>query len=231
MTGRNARRSPGGGASDQKNSTRPATRAHVLARRQASRKPRTEIEALREQLLSVARCQPEADQTERGRAEQAAREAYNRSWQIYKVRLDDPEARTLHEQAVKQWRAALGRLYSPEFEKAYGLVRDADPAGLETTIRFLEEDPICFRSGYIKADLLRFITRFDMSAQDAARLRSVILSVVDRRDGREFRAYCRLARKLDSAELRQELARRLAHTDANVRRRAAWVLAACEQPR
>jgi hypothetical protein len=163
--------------------------------------------------------------------EQAAREAYNRSWQVYKTRREDLEARTLHEQAVQQWHAALGRLYSAELGKAYGLVRDADPAGLETAIRFLEEDPLCFRSGYIKADLLRFLTRFDLTERVADRLRIVILSVVERRYGREFRAYCRLARKLDSAEFRQELERRLAHPDPNVRRRAGWVLAACEQAR
>jgi hypothetical protein len=162
--------------------------------------------------------------------EQAAREAYNAAWQVYKRHLNDPEARALYEEAVERWHTALSVLYSPGFLEACDLVRGGDPAGLEPVIAFLEEDSHCFRSGYIKADLVRFITRLDLSPEHAARLRNVVLQIVDRRDGREFRHYCRLARKVRTPEFQEELSKRLLCRDPNVRRRARWVLQACEHP-
>ena len=80
-------------------------------------------------------------------------------------------------------------------------------------------------------------------------MQSVVLNMVDRRDGREFRTYCRLAHKVDSPELREQLGYRLtrawpsagsltddlpalmlaAQRDRDIRRRARWVLEALEQ--
>ena len=53
--------------------------------------------------------------------------------------------------------------------------------------------------------------------------------MVDRRNGREFRAYKQLACKVDAPELRAQLDHRLAHTDPAVRQRARWVLEALAQ--
>jgi len=58
----------------------------------------------------------------------------------------------------------------------------------------------------------------------ASRLRQVVLNLVDQRDGREFRWYCRLARHIDGPDLRNQLERRLRDANGNVRRRAGWVL-------
>jgi hypothetical protein len=96
--------------------------------------------------------------------------------------------------------------------------------GVESVITFLEKDPWTFGSGYAKADMIRLLRKLDLTPKQEERLRKVLLTVVDKRDRREFRHYCRLACKLDSPELRRELTRRLRSTDEGVSRRARWML-------
>ncbi len=96
--------------------------------------------------------------------------------------------------------------------------------GVEFTITFLEKDPWTFGSGYAKADMIGLLRKLNLTRKQGDRLRKVLLTVVDKRDRREFRHYCRLARKLDSPELRSELARRLRSADEGVSRRARWML-------
>jgi hypothetical protein len=96
--------------------------------------------------------------------------------------------------------------------------------GAEGMIEFLEKDKWTFGSGYAKADLIRLLRKLDLKPAQAERLRRVVLAVVDGRDRREFRHYCRLACKLDSRRLREELMRRLEDENEVVRRHARWVL-------
>ena len=95
---------------------------------------------------------------------------------------------------------------------------------VDAAIKFLEKDEWEFGSGYVKADLIRLVKKLDLRPDQADRLRRVLLAVVDDRDRREFRAYCRLASKLDSEQLRNELALRLEGEDDGIRRRAQWML-------
>ena len=93
----------------------------------------------------------------------------------------------------------------------------------------LEADPFFFRTGYEKAMLIRAIKPSMLTPSDIRRLQNVVLSLVDRRDERDFRAFCRLARKVDGPELREGLAQRMTSSDPplidlDVRRRARWVL-------
>lgn len=133
--------------------------------------------------------------------------------------------------AVETWRTAIDRAYPPGFWDALEAVRRGERSGLEAMIEFLEADPWFFRSGYIKAIVLSAIKRFAFEPDEAERLRRVVLDVVDRRDGREFRDYCRLARRIATPEFRSELEGRAAWTplsDPAVARRARWVLAALD---
>lgn len=134
--------------------------------------------------------------------------------------------------SIVEWKARVGEFwaamhafYPEEFWEAYDGLKAGDPATVDVGIAFLEADPICHRSGYIKADLLRFLGRVPLTAAQADRLRAIILAVAATRDGREFRRYCALARKLDTAAFRRQL-RELAESDDDsaVRRRAGWVL-------
>lgn len=127
------------------------------------------------------------------------------------------------------WKAAVNAAYPPGFAEDFARLKQGDKTGLETAIRFLEADPFFFGTGYVKKKLIRFIKPPMLSSADAARLRNVVISMVDKRHDREFRAFCRLARKVDAPELRTELTRRLESDERDVRRRARWVLEALEQ--
>ena len=98
-------------------------------------------------------------------------------------------------------------------------------SGIESAIVFLEEDPIFFRSGYLKANLLKILSRVELKNSQMARLRKVALAIVDKKDCREFRWYCRLACKVQSPELKNELQQRMNSEDNNIKRRARWMLA------
>ena len=139
----------------------------------------------------------------------------------------DPAYRT-------DWSAKAGWAH----EMSHGLYTDAlwtalaeatsgQADGLEYLVRFLEADPWCHRSGYVKQQVITAITRLDLAPPSASRLRKTLLAVVDDpRHRREYRAYCRLARRLATPELRAELEARLTHPSAAIRRHATWVLAA-----
>ncbi len=143
----------------------------------------------------------------------------------------DLRAREIHASLVELFRETVAQACPPAFRQpdpGWGLT---SAAGLESAVSYLEADPWYFRSGYLKAELIRKIRRLELPPGLADRLLHVVLAAVDMRDRREFREYCRLARKLDSPELRGELSSRLRHEDPAVRRRARWALDACEKPR
>jgi hypothetical protein len=130
------------------------------------------------------------------------------------------------ESKVEVFWAAMRAAYPPEFWDSYERLKAGDHDCADDAIAFLEADPMCQRSGYIKADLLRFLGRLSLSEAQAQRLRDVILHVTATRDAREFRRYCTLAQRLDTPTFRSRLAELAATDDRAVRRRAGWVLAA-----
>jgi hypothetical protein len=137
------------------------------------------------------------------------------------------------DRAAAVFHAALAAAYPPGFWAAVGENGEelgrGDPAATELAVLFLEADPWFFRSGYVKADLIRRLKRLALSPSIAERLRQVVLAAVDGRDRREFRHYCRLARRVATPELVAALAERRGSPDPGVRRRSAWVLAALDR--
>ncbi|MEP7284647.1 MAG: hypothetical protein ABI947_02625 [Chloroflexota bacterium] len=130
---------------------------------------------------------------------------------------------TARTKLLKVWRTAIANAYPPGFWEDFEQLRNRNSTGLPIAIEFLEADPWFFRTGYVKEKLIRYILRLDLSASDAARLRKVVIAAVDQRYRREFRDYCRLARKVDAPELRQALHERLTHENTDIRRRAQWM--------
>ncbi len=119
--------------------------------------------------------------------------------------------------------------YSWDFRESIELLRGGDATQKEAAIAFLEADPWFHGSGYDKTVIIRALKPPMLKPSDIRRLQSVVLSLVDRRDDRDFHAFCRLAAKSDGPELRDGLTRRLNSTDADIRRRARWVLEALAQ--
>ena len=78
--------------------------------------------------------------------------------------------------------------------------------GVDELIEYLEKDEWKFGSGYAKAYIIRMLGKIDLKYTQAERLRRVVLAVVEGRDRREFRHYCRLVSpsrkgKYDNREL------------------------------
>lgn len=117
-------------------------------------------------------------------------------------------------------------MYTSELEALPGVLRSGDPAAIEAGVVFVEADPRCFRSGYLKERLLRGLRHAPLTAGQAERLTRALLHAVDDSDRREFAQWCRLAAvRLDRRVVDAELQRRVEqHADPEVRRRAAWML-------
>ncbi len=133
----------------------------------------------------------------------------------------------------QEWQAACRHSHEAHDRLAFpgGLARgmrllaEGNPATIEESIRFLEADPWFFRSGYIKAEIIRRLRRAPLSPAQVGRLQQVILARVAGRDTREFRWYCRLARVVSDPDFRREV-ERLSHSPADpIARRARWVAA------
>jgi hypothetical protein len=134
--------------------------------------------------------------------------AYEKAVETYweTLRSADPERYARHFPRCMEMEAA----YPRGFAQASEQLRRGAVNALELPVRFLESDPWVQGSGYTKEWLIRHINRLNLPPDYVQRLQRVVLAVIDKADGRrEFRSYCRLARKVDSAEFRQELERRL----------------------
>lgn len=118
--------------------------------------------------------------------------------------------------------------YDWDFWRDMELLRGGDETRLEAAVAFLEADPWFHGSGYAKEDIIPGVCRLALPSNVASRLQAVVLNIVEHRHGREFRAFCRLARKVDSLELREELGRCSASDDPTVSRRARWMLEALQ---
>ena len=163
---------------------------------------------------------------ERGRAVTEAHRLYNESFQLSKFFPMDPDLSQACMEAHRLWYTAIENAYLPSFGEDVERLRTGDASGMEGAVAFLEADPLFYRTGYIKSKLIRYIKRPMLTPEHMRRLQQVVLAVVDKRDDRDFRAYCRLARKVDAPALREQLMRRLAHDDPKIRRRARWVMEA-----
>jgi len=126
-------------------------------------------------------------------------------------------------EAVPRFHEAMSQLYDELYEIAAQL-KEGSLEARELAIQYLEADPWCFRSGYMKETLLDRLRNQELAPAEAERLRKVILGVIDKGDRREFKFYARLSKKLDDPRLRQDLLDRLRGTDAGIARRALWVL-------
>jgi len=139
----------------------------------------------------------------------------------------DAEVRAVWNEALSKFWMARERATPPGFWDDFERLKQRDINGLESGIAFLEADPYFFRSGYIKEWISTFVRRLPLDDSQQQRLRRVVLHIVETRDGREFRFFCRLARRVADDELRHELQKLLQHEDRDIRRRATWMLNYC----
>ena len=142
----------------------------------------------------------------------------------------DAEGRARWEEAAREWHEAMSLLYPQDFRDALERLRLGQADAIEPAIVFLEADPWAFRTGYAKETILRYLKRAEFHGDQAGRLRAVVLHAVDVGDRREFRGYCKLARRVVDDRLRSQLLTRLRSTDPGIARRALWMLDAISEP-
>lgn len=151
-------------------------------------------------------------------------------WITFTRRARSPADRAAWELACRRFRENHDRLAFPGgLARGMASLAAGDLTTIETSIRFLEADPWFFRSGYIKAEILRRLRRAELTPVQVARLRRVILARIAGRDTREFRWYCRLARTIADSEFLAEIERLHSSSVAAIARRAGWVAAQIRQ--
>lgn len=153
------------------------------------------------------------------RAHRAVHEAHA----AYRKNPTDPALKAAWEDATAAFHQIL-TTYPAGFWRALDAVNAGETAGLVEVLAFLEADPWCFRSGYAKSAALKAVTRVALDDHAVQRLQAVVLAAVDGRDRREFRWYCRLARRVLTPEFEAALHARLDDPDPDIQRRARWVL-------
>lgn len=77
--------------------------------------------------------------------------------------------------------AALLAMYPPEDEARIKSLARGDPQAVAWALVFLEADPRCFRAGYVRERLVRYLARMldRLSDQDHRRLGAILLAAVD----------------------------------------------------
>lgn len=125
--------------------------------------------------------------------------------------------------AVDNFNRAITEAYPPGFWSAYEQLKAKDIEGLEIAITFLENDPWFFRSGYVKQELITLICKVPIASSQQKRLASVVMNAIQGHDRREFRMYCKLARRIVSDEMRREIKDIVDGSTGDTNRRAQWV--------
>jgi len=95
------------------------------------------------------------------------------------------------EEACKQFNAYI-TVFSPLLMKIYNEKYLSNQDVIEFTISYLEVDPMYFRSGYIKEEMLRKIKRTSLNEKQKYRLRNLLYNAVEERASREYKRYCSL---------------------------------------
>jgi len=164
------------------------------------------------------------DQTQRASRAEQCRILCNQAYNLYNREKYRDAERQLWERAAALFHKAVSEAYPANFWEDYNNLKKGDLAGLEAGITFLENDPFFLRSGYVKADLLKFISYMKVPEKYSSRLKNILLDAVSRRGGREFRHYCRLTKFIDREILRKDLAALAKASDPGISRRALWVI-------
>jgi hypothetical protein len=141
----------------------------------------------------------------------------------YKARKASPAAMEAWRQACDRFR----RYQSPvigQIERVYkeGLAHDRSLR--DFAITFLQVEPMYFRSGYVKAELLHRLKSIRLDRDEAARVAEVLVDAIRRRGQREFLSYCRLAAALRQPEVMAEAASLAASPDGRIASRARMML-------
>lgn len=108
--------------------------------------------------------------------------------------------------------------------RAMSLLAKKDPGTIELVVQFLEADPWFFRSGYLKADMIKPLRQASLNGDQRNRLQQVIIARIQGQETpREFRWYCRLAPFVSDQSFEQQVAGFAEAAGSVQSRHALWV--------
>lgn len=119
--------------------------------------------------------------------------------------------------------------YPAGFPELVDRLQAGELEAVAPAVAWLDSDPFCRFSGYEKERIMRYLARSKLSTKQAATIRALLLRVIQRGGRPEFRMACRLARRVEDREFRDALRSFAELDDPGVRKRAGWMLAACER--
>jgi hypothetical protein len=112
--------------------------------------------------------------------------------------------------ATKRLEKAIRAFYAP-FTGLGRAIRAGERDAVDSAVRFLEADPWCFRSGYVKAELMSALANAPLGDDDKRRLHGVVLNRLKRREPRLLRPAGRLAANVWDDDLSREIDRLVAN--------------------
>ena len=104
------------------------------------------------------------------------------------------------------------------------LIKEGNANAIETAIVFLEADPVFFRSGYLKEELIENLKKVEFTEKQKTGIQNILLRIIDTKYCREFRRYCKLSRKVNTKDFLIELEKRAESANKDISRRAKWML-------
>jgi hypothetical protein len=99
------------------------------------------------------------------------------------------------QKACGQFQNEYDRLAFPGgLEHGLKLLKEQDPTTIATAIEYLQVNPYCFRSGYVKQKIVTVLKKAALNKKHIAQLQLTLIDTITRKNTMEFREYCRLAR-------------------------------------
>ncbi len=194
-------------------------------RRGVKREPLS-IADLKKQILAMQKVPPVFIQSERAKRARLVSELVHDAFHHWNRRFGKDQEKAVWLSAVALFHKTIEEAYPIGFWAEFEMLRTDKSCKPDLTITFLEDDPWFFRSGYVKEKLIEMIVQQQLTRGTAARLRSVVLQAILNRDRREFRRYCKLARRVSNEEFVTAVTSLSQSADEGVARRARWVLEA-----
>lgn len=130
--------------------------------------------------------------------------------------------------AVEAFNTARAEFYEP-YDPLGRRIREGDRAAMDAAVGFLEADPWCFRSGYVKEELMSALANAALPGDLRVRLQAVVLHRLTHREPRLLPATGRLAARVWDDALSRTVSDMTARGTPDQREDAAAVLHAAEQ--
>jgi len=146
----------------------------------------------------------------------------------YAARDGSAAANTAWAEAAAAFRSALDAFYAP-YDEVLGGVRAGQSGAIEQATKYLVADPWCFRSGYLKAELMHALANTSLPKGVITPLREVVLHRIAHPQPRLLRYAAQLAANLWDQDFEAQITRFEVEGSAQERQAAARLAAGARQ--